>query len=84
VQAGDPPGTRANLAKIRPMADRNPAFDEAHAAFMRSGVSVHVASRDAANAPSVERSPSLRIEKTGRGRFRLCVPQPVRLVEIPA
>jgi adenylate cyclase len=31
-----------------------------------------------------ERSPCLRIEKTGRGRFRLCVERPVRLVEIPA
>ncbi|WP_028080388.1 GAF domain-containing protein [Solimonas soli] len=29
-----------------------------------------------------ERSDSLRIEKTGRGRFRLCVSRPVRLAEI--
>jgi len=32
----------------------------------------------------LERSPHLRIEKTGRGRFRLCVQRPVQLVDIPA
>jgi hypothetical protein len=32
----------------------------------------------------LERSPHLRIEKTGRGRFRLCVERPVQLVEISA
>jgi hypothetical protein len=30
-----------------------------------------------------ERGAPLRIEKTGRGRFRLCVSRPVELVEIP-
>jgi adenylate cyclase len=29
-----------------------------------------------------ERSPFLRIEKTGRGRFRLCVQRPVQIVEV--
>jgi len=32
----------------------------------------------------LERSPHLKIEKTGRGRFRLCVERPVQLVEISA
>ena len=32
----------------------------------------------------LERSPHLRIEKTGRGRFRLCVERPVQLVDISA
>ena len=32
----------------------------------------------------LERSPHLRIEKTGRGRFRLCVERAVQLVDIPA
>jgi len=31
----------------------------------------------------LERSPHLRIEKTGRGRFRICVQRPVQLVDIP-
>jgi hypothetical protein len=31
-----------------------------------------------------ERSPSLHIEKTGRGRFRLVVGRPVKLLEMPA
>jgi hypothetical protein len=31
-----------------------------------------------------ERSPFLRIEKTGRGRFRLRVARPVKLVEVAA
>jgi adenylate cyclase len=31
-----------------------------------------------------ERSTGLRIEKTGRGRFRLVVARPVKLVEVPA
>jgi hypothetical protein len=31
-----------------------------------------------------ERSPFLRIEKAGRGRFRLCVARPVKLVEVAA
>jgi len=31
-----------------------------------------------------ERVPFLRIEKTGRGRFRLCVTRPVQLVEVDA
>jgi hypothetical protein len=43
------------------MANPAPAFDEAHAAFMQSGVSVHVASRDAANVPSVARALGCRI-----------------------
>jgi hypothetical protein len=32
----------------------------------------------------VERDACVRIEKTGRGRFRLCVNRPVQLVEVPA
>ena len=32
----------------------------------------------------IERSPHLRIEKTGRGRFRFCVQRPVQLIEMPA
>ena len=32
----------------------------------------------------VERDAFLRIEKTGRGRFRLVVGRPVKLVETPA
>jgi hypothetical protein len=43
------------------MADPAPAFDDAHAAFMQSGVSMHVASRDAANVPSVGRAFGCRI-----------------------
>ena len=31
-----------------------------------------------------ERAASVRIEKTGRGRFRLCVQRPVKLVETAA
>jgi adenylate cyclase len=31
-----------------------------------------------------ERDASVRIEKTGRGRFRLCVRRPVKLVEATA
>ena len=38
------------------MPDPAPAFDEAHAAFMESGVSMHVASRGPANVPSVARA----------------------------
>jgi adenylate cyclase len=30
-----------------------------------------------------ERSPYMRIEKTGRGRFRFCVDRPVQLLDIP-
>ncbi len=30
-----------------------------------------------------ERSGALMLEKTGRGRFRLCVNRPVQLVEVP-
>ena len=43
------------------MAVPTPAFDEAHAAFMQSGVSVHVASCDVANVPSVGRAFGCRI-----------------------
>ena len=32
----------------------------------------------------VEHAASVRIEKTGRGRFRLCVQRPLQLVDIPA
>lgn len=55
------PAIRANLAKIRGMSDPAPSFDEAHAAFMESGVSVHVASRGPANVPSVARALGCRI-----------------------
>jgi hypothetical protein len=55
------PERRANLAKIRPMSVPAPSFDEAHAAFMESGVSVHVASRSPANVPSVARALGCRI-----------------------
>jgi hypothetical protein len=43
------------------MPDPAPAFDEAHAAFMESGVSMHVASRGPANVPSVARALGCRI-----------------------
>lgn len=52
---------------MRRMADSTPAFDEAHAAFIQSGVSVHVASRDAANVPSVGRGFGCRVA-TDRSR----------------
>ncbi len=52
---------RANLAKIRRMSVPAPSFDETHAAFMQSGVSVHVASRGPANVPSVARALGCRI-----------------------
>ncbi|WP_217638719.1 hypothetical protein [Frateuria terrea] len=32
----------------------------------------------------VERDACVRLEKTGRGRFRLCVNRPLQLVEVPA
>jgi hypothetical protein len=54
-------GIRANLAKIRRMSAPSPAFDETHAAFMESGVSVHLASRGPANVPSVARALGCRI-----------------------
>jgi hypothetical protein len=54
-------GIRANLANIRRMANPAPSFDEAHAAFMESGVSVHVASRGPANVPSVGRALGCRV-----------------------
>ena len=43
------------------MPEPAPAFDDAHAAFMESGVSMHVASRGAANVPSVARALGCRI-----------------------
>jgi hypothetical protein len=43
------------------MSGSNPVFDEAHAAFMASGVSMHVASRGPANVPSVARALGCRI-----------------------
>jgi len=43
------------------MSGPRPTFDEAHAAFMASGVSVHVASRGPANVPSVARGLGCRI-----------------------
>jgi hypothetical protein len=56
------PERRANLAKIRTMSVPTPSFTEAHAAFMQSGVSVHVASRGPANVPSVARGLGCRID----------------------
>jgi hypothetical protein len=43
------------------MPDPAPSFDETHAAFMQSGVSVHLASRGPANVPSVARAIGCRI-----------------------
>jgi hypothetical protein len=43
------------------MPDLTPVFDEVHAALMQSGVSVHIASRDASNVPSVGRALGCRI-----------------------
>ena len=49
------------------MPQAAPAFDEAHAAFMESGVSVHVASRGPGNVPSVARGLGCRVAPD-RGR----------------
>jgi hypothetical protein len=54
------------------MSDPDPSFDEAHAAFMESGVSVHVASRDPANVPSVARAVGCRVAPD-RGRVTIFV-----------
>jgi hypothetical protein len=43
------------------MPNPAPSFDDAHAAFMQGGVSVHVASRSPANVPSVARALGCRI-----------------------
>jgi len=55
------PDLGGDLAKIRSMSDPTPAFDEAHAALMESGVSIHVASCGPANVPSVARALGCRI-----------------------
>ena len=47
-------------------------FDEVHAALMQSGVSVHLASRDGSNVPSVGRALGCRIAPD-RGRVTIFV-----------
>ncbi len=54
------------------MSVPSPAFDETHAAFMESGVSMHVASRGPGNVPSVARALGCKVA-SDRNRVTLFV-----------